>query len=648
MSNWWKGYPWRVIQTNMREIDMADLDAQRFVEDLKSFHANAVMLNAAGVLASYPTALEDHAQNEHLTGDSLAALVTLCHENGIKVIARTDFSKIRKEIFLRHPEWAYRSQKGEPLHTNDNYHACISAGFQGEYMDKILKEMLTSIPFDGVYCNMGGFMNFDYNGKLHGPCHCESCRKTFRERYGYDLPEKDLPYANPADPTVMAYQKFKNEITQQQKARIAELLHSINPDIAYCSVDYLRAESNAEFGRGLPHWQYSASSNTRVLCSTGKESTNADVDFLGFSMRHVSVTPVLQELRLWQTLANFGGIDYFIMGRLDNKQDTSAYARVKKVFAFAEQHENMLYGANSVAEILLLRDMEKIARPEERGWIRALTELHIPFDEAVATQLKMMKLQKYKIIILPEKARIGASESLNAFVQGGGIVIASGRPPMAGKSPLVCLGLEVAESPMNNMLGAMLKVPEGERGLIPIGRNYYPTVSSEAVKPYLPLLLPERFGPPELCYPTEPATSHHGLLVHPYGEGLGITIPWNPGTCYHDEGYDIWLWFMQGVLERLCHVTRLSQTLSPMVEVTHGCKDDTEVLHFVNGTGHFGTSFFEPVTLIDQSVDIPWDKALPQAESLFAKNNVLLEQHENKLRITIKQLGFYECITLKK
>ena len=31
---WWKHYPWRMIQTNLREIDFQDLDPETFVKDL--------------------------------------------------------------------------------------------------------------------------------------------------------------------------------------------------------------------------------------------------------------------------------------------------------------------------------------------------------------------------------------------------------------------------------------------------------------------------------------------------------------------------------------------------------------------------------------------------------------------------------------
>ena len=57
--HWWENYPWRMIQTNLREIDMEDMDAKKYVADLQAFGATVVTLNAAGIIASYDTELED-------------------------------------------------------------------------------------------------------------------------------------------------------------------------------------------------------------------------------------------------------------------------------------------------------------------------------------------------------------------------------------------------------------------------------------------------------------------------------------------------------------------------------------------------------------------------------------------------------------
>ena len=45
-----EGRPWRLIQTNLREIDMRDIDAARYVEELRAFDATVAMINTSGII----------------------------------------------------------------------------------------------------------------------------------------------------------------------------------------------------------------------------------------------------------------------------------------------------------------------------------------------------------------------------------------------------------------------------------------------------------------------------------------------------------------------------------------------------------------------------------------------------------------------
>ena len=97
MSNakhWWTNYPWRMVQTNFREIDMDGIDAESYARSLADFGATVVTLNAGGILASYESKLPYHTVSKYLTGSSLKEIVDACHKRGIRVIARMDFSKI--------------------------------------------------------------------------------------------------------------------------------------------------------------------------------------------------------------------------------------------------------------------------------------------------------------------------------------------------------------------------------------------------------------------------------------------------------------------------------------------------------------------------------------------------------------------------
>ena len=65
MEYWWKDIPWRYIQTNLRQIDMLDMDAEAYVRELKKCNATIAMINTSGILASYPTKLKYHTQSPY-------------------------------------------------------------------------------------------------------------------------------------------------------------------------------------------------------------------------------------------------------------------------------------------------------------------------------------------------------------------------------------------------------------------------------------------------------------------------------------------------------------------------------------------------------------------------------------------------------
>ena len=113
-----------MVQTNLREIDMADIDAEKYASDLADFGATVVTLNAGGILASYESALPYHTVSKYLTGSSLKEIIAACHGKGIKVIARMDFSKIPYAVYEQHPNWAFRTAEGGIVEQNGFVQTC--------------------------------------------------------------------------------------------------------------------------------------------------------------------------------------------------------------------------------------------------------------------------------------------------------------------------------------------------------------------------------------------------------------------------------------------------------------------------------------------------------------------------------------------
>ena len=662
MADWWSDRPWRMIQTNLREVDMADISARQVVADLRSFRANLLMINAAGIIASYPTSLPFHFQSRYLTGDSLADIVDACHEADIRVIARTDFSKVRRPIYERYPQWAFRTAAGDIVDYNGDVHVCINSDYQQEHALTILQELFTELPFDGVFFNMGGFVSRDYSGNNHGPCHCQACLHRLDQMFGRSVPTG----ADPDDPAWRDYLKFQQRVRAEHEQRVYAFFSDRWPDLCianhrHAGRGFIRQESNTAYVRPLPRWAYSASDNTRwaVASHPAMVSSNTSVDFIDFPLRHVAVAPAQQRLRLVQSLANGGALDWYLIGRIDNHADRSGFAPVREVFDFHARHEQAYRDMRPVADVALLRGPHMNVA-EYRGWFRFLVEHHFLFDTPVAHGPDDVDWSRYAAIILPDQQAISdaLAQRVDQFVEQRGVLIASGQPGRRDEtlSPrqrpaLQSLGLEEHGIVRDDMRSAYLRVDNeqmADTDLLYIGDRYVLPGYREDVEPALKLIPPQRFGPPERCY-TRMTSDHPGYVVRPHGRGRAIHLPWWPGSLFHDQGHLNTLAFAGALLRQVAGLTPLGGNLPPMVEATvmRSADGTSTLVHLINGAGHFGNTFHDPPRLAGLNVELPCDVRPGDVQRL---RDVGLCEHTwqgGALKLELGELDAFEVVQIK-
>lgn len=659
MKNWWNGYPWRMIQTNLREIDMEDIDADVYVDELKSFNASVVLLNAAGIIASYETALEFQPRSKYLHGDNLKKIIDACHNAGIRVQARMDFSKIRYEIYEQHPEWVYRNINGEICNYNGDVQTCVNGDYQQQYIFEIMKEVLTTHDFDGIFCNMGGFRVVDYSGKYYGLCHCESCRRKFMERFGINLPEKE----NINDPVYQKYMTFKSDCEREHKVKIYDAVKAINPKIAVNGFDLIRCESGT--GIGETQWQYSSSSNSRVISGTERKrpSDNSSCDFMGFRYRNNSVSPALLELRQWQNLANSGCLSMYIMGTIGNHADKSGYEGIKKVFSFHKKHEDFFQGLVSASKVVVMRKGMWEVDHEVYGFIRALTESHIPFDEMFFEEFCSLSQVKGKDIMVLGNMKYISDEKaalIDAFAANGGTVIATGETALYNDRyekrdnvALSCLGVKCVKTVRHDLMSSIFLISDDEKKKFPHchdmpyiapGEDMVFTEPEKSVNKYLKLIPEHPFGPPERCYFTE-VTEHPGITVFQYEKGGGVYIPWMIGSFYRNEGYYNTLSIIQDIMFSLCGIQKIAPELTPMVEISLYKKEDKTVIQLVNNSGCFANSYFPPVPIQNIRIQL---KDLKCINDISALNGGIVSYCEccGFIEIILNELMNYEAIVI--
>lgn len=665
MSEWWKDWPWRLVQTNLREIDMLDIDAERYVEDLKKFKATVAMINTSGIIASYPTKLPFHFQSPYLKGDSLESIIKACHDANIKVIARMDFSKVRRPIYEAHPEWAYVSPKGEIVDYNGDVHVCINGDYQQKYALEIIKETLTTLDVDGVFFNMAGYQVRDYSGNYYGICHCESCKRKFKEMF--DLPLPDVEDIN--DPVYKKYMLFKKKTIIDYDKKLYNFIKSLRPDVCIANnmafkKDFYRQESNTAVDRPLPHWQYSASDNTKFVTSSYPDmiSSNTSVDFIDIPYRHVAISPYQQKLRLAQNLANGGMVDYYVIGRLDNQEDKSGHEAVREIFHYHAKNQDEYQGLISEANIALLNGPDN-NQDEYRGWFRFLVENHFLFDTLMIDAAMERSWSKYNTIIIPDYRFISDElcAKIDEFVSAGGTAIAVAHSAFGDDEyqardtiPLKCLGIQEIKQERADMRPSYFKIDIKDQfkrlcntNLIYMDDSYIYADYNDEVERYLKLIPPHMFGPPERCYYTV-VTDYPAFTINKFGKGKGVYIPWCPGSLFYRQGHTNTTDFVADLLENILGIIPVTGNLSPMIEVTLFKQKDqgAHLLHLVNGTGHFGVTFFEPVPMSGLTVGIQYKGVPLSVKSLVTGEEYRFKNNNGELIIEIPKLEMFDAVKI--
>jgi hypothetical protein len=642
-SRWWMDEPVRLLQTNLRETD-STVDARRLVRQVAEFPANTLLFNLGGIVAQYPTRVEFHYASPHLPPDRdlFGEVLREAHARRLRVVGRFDLSKTRKPVFDTHPEWFFRRANGEPAVYNGLYSTCINGGYYREQAPLILAEALDRYAVDGLFFNMFGNPAADYSGRPLGPCHCAVCRTRFRARHGRELPQAS------DDP---AYREFLADSAHEVAAMIAGLIHRRRPEAAFLTylaeqTDVVMHESNTSVTRPLPLWPYSASDNVAGTLDSAPDRMviNLCMSFVDYPWRFVTVPPAEVQLRLHQSLAHGGPPALAMLGTLD-QEDRHALRAAQPVFQWHARHEDLYVGQRSAARVLLLRGG---GTASYRGFFRLLTEQHIPFavsDDpgvvAAAVRAGRPPLPAFDLVIAPS----GAPVELDPFVRQGGRLLMAGAAP----SPLAVRPV-VARRPHTQgswRIHDHSLLPSLEHtNLLFLDGEYLELSPLE--KPLLTLVPPAMFGPPEKVWVDKVETEIPGLVFADHGLGQIAWIPWDVGGLYYRHSSPGHGGLMADVIDHLLPRGRQLRTSAhPLVEMTvmRQAARDRTLVHFVNGSGHADTAYFEPVEMRGIAVDL--DAPFARARAMLLGQDLPVTRSGTSGRFTLPRLGSYEVVVLE-
>ncbi|MBK5291988.1 MAG: beta-galactosidase [Acidobacteriia bacterium] len=636
-EGWWMTEPIRWVQTNLRQTD-AGLDAARLTDQLADMRANVVLMGMGGIAAYYPTETQFHYSSPHLPAgrDMFGDVVREAHARKIRVVGRYDLSKTPKAVFDAHPEWFFRQASGQPVIYNGLYSTCINGGYYRGQAMKILSEGLDKYAVDGLFFNMFGNQSRDYGGRQVGHCHCDSCKRKYRQIYNKDLPQ------TPDDD----YRKFMFTSSREVAAAIGGLIRKKRPQAGYFNyiqeyTDGIMSESNTAVARPLPLWPYSASDrvNRARNSQPGKMAVNLNMQFVDYWWRFATVPRGEIALRSWQNIAHGGALTFEVNGTLD-LQDRQALETAKPIFRWVAANEQYYVGQKSAARVLLLGAPSDTGRTYNmepfRGMFRLLSEEHVPF--AVSDNMDWVGKRDYDVVIATGWAPAG----LKQYVENGGtVLLASADKPEFEVVPVVWAERDLKGYVRVRDHAAFPSLKDVDLLMLD---GPFAELKSDA-PPLLTLVPPSMFGPPEFVHIDMKETDTPALVFRRLGKGAVAWIPWNLGGLYYRHSLPAHAGLFRDVLDRLHPRRQLRTNAHPLVEVTLMRQRERTLLHLINLTGHSQTGYFTPVPMSGIRVQV--SGAFKNARTVRRQGSLAVKMDKGYAEFTVPHLADYELVVLE-
>jgi hypothetical protein len=179
----WYRRAYRWGQTNIVEKDPVRYDIQWWRGYWKRTEVQAVIINAGGIVAYYPSKFPLHHRAEFLNGrDLFGELTKAAHDDGLFVMARMDSNRTAEDFFKAHPDWFTRDAEGNPYRAADKYVTCINSPYYDEYLPGVLTEIIERSHPEGITDNSWAGMGRE------NICYCANCERTFRAKTGQQIP----------------------------------------------------------------------------------------------------------------------------------------------------------------------------------------------------------------------------------------------------------------------------------------------------------------------------------------------------------------------------------------------------------------------------------------------------------------------------
>jgi len=372
---------------------------------------------------------------------------------GMRVLARIDPHAMPTEVFQAHPEWAACSADGKARHhwtAPDLYLTCPYTDYNFDLMVKVIHEVISSYPVDGLFGNRVNTL---------GVCYCERCK----ELYGAATGGMPIPLdTDPGKPEGRRYWAWSEARMMQLVDLWDRTIRTARPNTLFvfgterrAPVDYdgksfgertpaafcdrqARSTDESPLSPGEMVWGSGRFAKELRAYMFDKPVSNIISVGIEEPYRWKDSVQAAPEIRIWTASAIAQGSRPWITKFNAKPFDKSWMPVVSDIYNWCHRNERYLRNIANLANIGMVLDLRgpalqggnagRAALQNYRlGFYEALLESRLPFDEVDLAYLDAEHLARFRVLVMPNIMMMSQTQcdAIRAYVSGGGRIVAT-------------------------------------------------------------------------------------------------------------------------------------------------------------------------------------------------------------------------------
>ncbi len=545
----------RCGQTNFNERDPLELDIEWWIDYWSSLKLDALLLNAGGIMAFYPTKIPYHHRSQFLgERDLFGDFAKAAKAAHMRVVARLDCNEVYEEAYKAHPEWVARTDAGKPVMNSESpwlYKTCMYSSYFTEQMPAIIHEINSLYDVDGFFTN--GWPSTD------GPpeCYCDACRKL-ADRTTPEGHEQHLA-------RVLEIWKLWDSTARQKKSDsvyVGNLGGGIravtNLNRIATTAGWFNADHQGRSGT-TPIWDCAQQGRVAQSVMKGRTITNVTGSYSNAAplWRHTSKSPL--EATMWMAQTTASGMTPWYHWLGGKPEDHRWEQTGRDFFSWLAANEQHFINHGSVANLAVVFSQRTNAFYQPpgghdaseflQGMYQVLLNGRFVFDFVHEDDLGQETLAKYDALILANTALLSLKQcdQLGDFLHRGGSLLATfetgfydENSKSFGNWPLIeVFGANIAGKrvgPNGNASYARIEreheILHGfqKTELLPFAEYSIPL--SPVRDPVLTVLPPFPAFPPEMVYPRVAHTNNPAVVLNERGKSRTVYFPGDIDRAY--------------------------------------------------------------------------------------------------------------------